>query len=43
MPISCINDLQGPSAVRFLTPEMHAEERPVIEAGTKNISWPLKQ
>ena len=31
VPISCINDLQSPSTVSFFTPEVHAEEGPVVE------------
>lgn len=43
MPISCVNDLQGPSTVCFLAPEMHAEERPVVEARAKDIPRSLEQ
>lgn len=33
-----VNDLQGPSTVRLLAPEMHAEEGPVIEVGAEDVA-----
>lgn len=41
--IPCVIDLQRPSAVRFLAPEVDAEEGPVVEARAENVSWPLEQ
>lgn len=41
--ISCVIDLQRPSAIRFLAPEVDAEEGPVVETRAENVSWPLEQ
>lgn len=41
--ISSVIDLQGPPAIRLFTPEVHAEEGPVIETRTENVPWPLEQ
>ena len=43
MAVSSVVDLQGPSAVRFLAPEVHAEEGPVVETRTENVPRPLEQ
>lgn len=43
MAISSVIDLQGPPAIRLFTPEVHAEEGPVIETRTENVPWPLEQ
>lgn len=43
MPISGVNDLQSPPTVRLLAPEVHAEERPVVEVRAKDVPRPLEQ
>lgn len=43
MPIAGVNDLQGPSTVRLLAPEVHAEERPVVEVGAEDVARPFEQ
>lgn len=43
VPISGVNDLQRPTAVGFFTPEVYAEEGPVVEARAENVPGPFEQ
>lgn len=43
MSIPSIDDLQSPPPLYFLSPEMDAEERPVVKVGTDDVPRPFKQ
>jgi len=43
VPVSSVDDLQGPSALGLFAPEVDAEERPVVEVGAHDVPGPLEQ
>ena len=43
MPVAGVDDLQRPPPLRLFAPEVHAEERPVVEVGRDHVSRPLEE
>lgn len=42
-PAAAVYNLQRPTSFRLLAPEMHAEERPVVEVAFDNVTRPFEQ